>query len=47
MLWFGEEGRDIVVVHSEGTAVLLRGRMMEGWRVESRVGRNLLFPKVE
>ena len=34
VLWFGEEGREMVVVHSERTAVVLRGKMMERWRAE-------------
>ena len=34
ILWFGEEGRETAVVHSERTAVVLRGRMMERWREE-------------
>ena len=34
ILWFGEEGREMAVVHSERTAVVLRGKMMERWRAE-------------
>ena len=34
VLWFGEERREMAVVHSERTAVVLRGKMMEMWRAE-------------
>ena len=34
VLWFGEERREMVVVHSERTAVVMRGKMMERWRAE-------------
>ena len=29
VLWLGEEGREMTVVHSERTVVVLRGNMME------------------
>ena len=29
VLWLGEEGREMMVVHMEGTVVVLRGNMME------------------
>ena len=34
VLWFGEEGREMALIHSERTAVVLRGKMMERWRAE-------------